>query len=107
MSVRFVPIRAKGTRSRAQDKFLLAPLLPHKCGVPPGYGTSHLCGSEELCRAPSPVSIIGFPLHFQSDFLLWQLPVPKAMRIRTQVGLFGAGTVACALFLCLSTAIGG
>jgi len=35
----------------AQDKFLLAPLLPHKCGVPPGYGTPHLCGSEELCRA--------------------------------------------------------
>jgi hypothetical protein len=35
----------------AQDNFLLAPLLPHKCGVPTGYGTPHLCGSEELCRA--------------------------------------------------------
>jgi hypothetical protein len=29
-------------------------LLPHKCGVPPGYGTPHLCGSEELYRAPDP-----------------------------------------------------
>jgi hypothetical protein len=36
----------------AQDKFVLVPLLPHKCGVPPGYGTPHLCGSEELYRAP-------------------------------------------------------
>jgi hypothetical protein len=35
----------------AQDKILLAPLLPHKCGVPLGYGTPHLYGSEELCRA--------------------------------------------------------
>jgi hypothetical protein len=36
----------------ARDNFLLAPLLPHKCGFPPGYGTPHLCGSEELWRAP-------------------------------------------------------
>ncbi len=41
----------------AQDKFLLAPLLPHKCGVPPCYGTPHLCGSEELCRAPKSISV--------------------------------------------------
>jgi hypothetical protein len=41
----------QGWAIRAQDKFLLAPLLPHKCGVPPGYGTPHLYGSEELCRA--------------------------------------------------------
>src|SRR2546426_8545444 len=27
------------------------PLLPHKYGVPLGYGTPHLCGSEEVCRA--------------------------------------------------------
>ncbi len=31
----------------------------------------------------------------------------EAMRIRMQVGFFGAGTVACASFLCLSTAMGG
>ena len=43
----------------AQDKFLLAPVVPHKCGVPPGYGTPHLCGSEEFCRAPT------------SKFLVW------------------------------------
>src|SRR6185503_18567079 len=41
-----------------QDKFLLAPLLPHKCGVPPGYGTPNLCGSEELCRAPCQKGVI-------------------------------------------------
>src|SRR6266516_1994625 len=29
------------------------------------------------------------------------------MRIRIQVGLFGAGTIACASFVCLSTAMGG
>ena len=45
-------LHAQVVTDRAQDKFLLAPLLPHKCGVPPGYGTPHLCGSEELCRAP-------------------------------------------------------
>jgi hypothetical protein len=28
------------------------PVLPHECGVPLGYGTPHLCGSEEFCRAP-------------------------------------------------------
>jgi hypothetical protein len=28
-------------------------LLPHKCGAPSGYGTPHLCGSEEWCRAPN------------------------------------------------------
>ena len=50
---------------------------------------------------------VNFPLLFEGDFLFWQLPVPKAMRIRMHVGLFGAGTVACASFLCLSTAIGG
>ena len=42
----------RNVRRGAQDKSLLAPLLPHKCGLPPGYGTPHLCGSEELCRAP-------------------------------------------------------
>jgi hypothetical protein len=26
--------------------------LPHKCGVPVLFGTPHLCGSEEFCRAP-------------------------------------------------------
>jgi hypothetical protein len=41
-------------KPRAQDKFLLVPLLPHKCGVPLGDGTPHLCGSEELRRAPKP-----------------------------------------------------
>jgi len=40
-----------------QDKFLLAPPLPHQCGVPPGDGTPHLCGSEELCRAPESASV--------------------------------------------------
>ena len=52
---------AKGTvcRAWALDKSLLAPLLPHKCGVPPGYGTPHLCGSEVLCRAPVGLDRIG------------------------------------------------
>ena len=44
--------KARLLRHWAQDKSLLALLLPHKCGVPPGYGTPHLCGSEEFCRAP-------------------------------------------------------
>ena len=51
-----------------------------------------------------------FPLPFHGDFLLWHLPVPestKQMRIRMQVGLFGAGTVACASFFCLSTTTDG
>jgi hypothetical protein len=27
--------------------------MPHKCGVPVLFGTPHLCGSEEFCRAPN------------------------------------------------------
>jgi ribulose-phosphate 3-epimerase len=27
--------------------------LAHECGVPGGFGTPHLCGSEEFCRAPT------------------------------------------------------
>src|SRR5947208_13088990 len=38
----------KGRRTN----FFWYPVLPHKCGVPPGYGTPHLCGSEGFCRAP-------------------------------------------------------
>jgi hypothetical protein len=36
---------------RAPD-FFQSPRLPHECGVPAGFGTSHSCGSEECCRAP-------------------------------------------------------
>jgi hypothetical protein len=50
---------------RAQDKFLLAPLLPHKCGVPRGDGTPHLCGSEELGRAPILIRGITSPYYYQ------------------------------------------
>src|SRR5258706_15003784 len=32
------------------DFFLSAP-LPHKCAVPASFGTPHLCGSDEFCRA--------------------------------------------------------
>src|SRR6266536_5524752 len=39
---------SKGRRTN----FFWHPVLPHKCGVPLGYGTPHLCGSEEFCRAP-------------------------------------------------------
>ena len=35
-----------------RTNFFWHPVLPHKCGVPLGYGTPHLCGSEEFCRAP-------------------------------------------------------
>src|SRR5439155_1984408 len=35
-----------------RTNFFWHPVLPHKCGVPPDYGTPHLCGSEEFCRAP-------------------------------------------------------
>ncbi len=31
--------------------FFGRPRLPHKCGVPVGVGTPHLCGSEEICLA--------------------------------------------------------
>jgi hypothetical protein len=34
-----------------RTSFFWHPVLPHKCGVPPGYGTPHLCGSEELVRS--------------------------------------------------------
>ena len=36
-----------------RTNFFWHPVLPHKCGVPLGYGTRHLCGSEEFCRSPS------------------------------------------------------
>jgi hypothetical protein len=32
--------------------FFLGPRLPHKCGVPVGFGRLHLCGSHEFYRAP-------------------------------------------------------
>jgi hypothetical protein len=34
--------------------FFWCRVLPHECGVPPGLGTPHLCGSEEFCHAPIP-----------------------------------------------------
>jgi hypothetical protein len=46
-------IQASNPKGRRTNFFWLI-LLPHKCGVPPGYGTPHLCGSEEVCRAPNP-----------------------------------------------------
>src|SRR5439155_23463637 len=39
-----------------RTNFFWHPVLPHKCGVPPDYGTPHLCGSEEFCRAPTQLS---------------------------------------------------
>ena len=41
------------TVSGRRTNFFWHGVLPHKCGVPPGYGTPHLCRSEELCRAPT------------------------------------------------------
>jgi hypothetical protein len=32
--------------------FFWCRVLPHKCGVPSGLGTPHLCGSEEFGRKP-------------------------------------------------------
>src|SRR5438105_13512108 len=46
---------AQGRRTN----FFWHPVLPHKCGVPLGYGTPHLCGSEEFCRAPVALSVEG------------------------------------------------
>jgi hypothetical protein len=31
--------------------FFWRPVLPHKCGVPVDFGTPHLCGREDFCRA--------------------------------------------------------
>jgi hypothetical protein len=45
---------AQYTALARQDRFLLAPILPHKCGVPLGHGTPHLCGSEEFFVRPLP-----------------------------------------------------
>ena len=39
--------------SGRRTNFFWHPVLPHKCGVPPGYGTPHLCGSEEFFVRPS------------------------------------------------------
>jgi hypothetical protein len=47
-------------------------VLPHKCGVPPGYGTPHLCGSEEVActfRALSVRSKIATRQRFVSFFM--------------------------------------
>src|SRR5436190_18401105 len=37
--------------SGRRTDFFGRPRLPHKCGVPVGVGTPHLCGSEEICLA--------------------------------------------------------
>src|SRR5439155_26756170 len=63
-----------------RTSFFWHPVLPHKCGVPPDYGTPHLCGSEEFCRAPDLLRRISFFVQGSGA-----IPrIPKGFRLKAQ-----------------------
>src|SRR5258707_13253941 len=47
-------------------------MLPHKCGVPTGPGTPHLCSSEEFCLTPRAALLLRFQAPRQAE---WPLPL--------------------------------
>jgi hypothetical protein len=53
--------------ARCRTDFFERPVLPHKCGVPPGPGTPHLCGSEEFCLATFCAAPVLLSLAFQLE----------------------------------------
>jgi hypothetical protein len=62
-----------GKSSAEERAEWLSPKLPHKCGVPAGSGTPHLCGSEELRHAPPGEPVPFLPARWRR--LLWALTI--------------------------------
>jgi len=78
------PLAKKKTpepRDGRTTDFFQGPRLPHKCGVPVGFGTPHSCGSEEFCRAPTRLTFRRLAKPVRTAASLALLAVRTAIRL--------------------------